>query len=77
MDVAIATNPKVKLPEERYKLPEEIVMRKRRQKKRIEEERRKRGTEKERTHKYNLIWKVQNHKNEGFMEEEFEMNLEG
>lgn len=27
MDVAIATNPKVKLPEERYKLPEEIVMR--------------------------------------------------
>ena len=24
---AIATNPKVKLPEERYKLPEEIVMR--------------------------------------------------
>lgn len=33
--------------------------------------------DRERENKYNLIWKVQNHKNEGFMEEEFEMNLEG
>lgn len=46
-------------------------------KKRIKGERRKGGTEKERTNKYNLIWKVQNHKNEGFIKEEFEMNLEG